>query len=135
MREEFYVMNGGFLFLGIYLGMLFTIGTILITYFKQISEGYDDRSRFQIMQKVGLDKEMIRDTSRSQVVWMFMLPLIVATVHTVFAYPIVQKLLMAFGLTSHKVLIASLAGVVLVFSLIYWIIYRLTARIYFSIVQ
>lgn len=134
-REEFYVMNGGFLFLGIYLGMLFTIGTILITYFKQISEGYDDRSRFQIMQKVGLDKEMIRDTSRSQVVWMFMLPIIVATVHTVFAYPIVQKLLMAFGLTSHKVLIISLASVVLSFSLIYWIIYRLTARIYFSLVQ
>lgn len=134
-REGFYVMNGGFLFLGIYLGMLFTIGTILITYFKQISEGYDDRSRFQIMQKVGLDKEMIRDTSRSQVVWMFMLPLIVATVHTIFAYPIVQKLLMVFGLTSHKILTISIAGVVLAFSLIYWVIYRLTARIYFSIVQ
>ena len=128
-------MNGGFLFLGIYLGILFTIGAILITYFKQISEGYDDRSRFQIMQKVGLDKEMIRDTSRSQVVWMFMLPLIVATVHTIFAYPIVQKLLMVFGLTSHKILIISIAGVVLAFSLIYWVIYRLTARIYFSIVQ
>ena len=87
------------------------------------------------MQKVGLDKEMIRDTSRSQVVWMFMLPLIVATVHTIFAYPIVQKLLMVFGLTSHKILIISIAGVVLAFSLIYWVIYRLTARIYFSIVQ
>lgn len=135
MSEEWYAMNGGFLFLGVFLGMLFTIGTILITYFKQISEGYDDRSRFQIMQKVGLDKEMIRDTSRSQVIWMFMLPLVVATIHTTFAYPIVYKLLILFGLNSHKILIISIVGVVTAFSLIYGLIYRLTAKVYYSIVQ
>lgn len=134
-RDEWYTMNGGFLFLGIFLGLLFTIGTVLITYYKQISEGYDDRERFQIMQKVGLDKDMIRSTSRSQVVWMFMLPLIVATVHTVFAYPIIHKLLMIFGIFSHTVLISCIVGVVLSFSVIYWLIYRLTARIYFSIVE
>lgn len=135
LRQEWYSMTGGFLFLGIFLGALFTIGTILITYFKQVSEGYDDRSRFQIMQKVGLDKKMIRDTSRSQVVWMFMLPILVATVHTAFAYPILYKMLLIFGLNSHAILIGSMAGVVIAFGLIYWIIYRLTARIYYSIVQ
>ncbi|MGP6140403.1 ABC transporter permease [Jeotgalibaca sp. A127] len=135
MREEWYSMTGGFLFLGIFLGTLFTIGTILITYFKQVSEGYEDRTRFQIMQKVGLDKEMIRDTSRSQVIWMFMLPIIVATIHTAFAYPILYKMLLIFGLHSHTILIGSIVGVVVAFGLIYWIIYRLTARIYYSIVQ
>lgn len=134
-RDEWYMLNGGFLFLGIFLGLLFTIGTVLITYYKQISEGYDDRERFQIMQKVGLDKDMIRSTSRSQVVWMFMLPLIVATVHTAFAYPIIHKLLMLFGIFSHTILISCIAGVVLSFSVIYWLIYRLTTRIYFSIVE
>ncbi len=135
VRTDWYVMNGGFLFLGIFLGLLFTIGTILITYFKQISEGYDDRNRFQIMQQVGLDKEMIRDTSRSQVVWMFLLPLLVATVHTAFAYPIVYKLLIVFGLNSHTILITSIIGVVLAFSILYWMIYRVTARVYYSIVH
>lgn len=134
-REEWYSLNGGFLFLGIFLGLLFTIGTILITYFKQISEGYDDRERFQIMQKVGLDKEMIRSTSRSQVVWMFMLPLLVATIHTAFAYPIIHKLLMLFGIFSNKILISCIAAVVLSFSLLYWLIYRLTAKVYYSIVR
>ena len=135
MREEWYAMTGGFLFLGIFLGGLFTIGTVLITYFKQVSEGYEDRTRFQIMQKVGLDKEMIRDTSRSQVVWMFMLPIIVATTHMAFAYPILYKMLLIFGLNSHLILIGSMAGVVVLFALIYWVIYRLTARVYYSIVQ
>lgn len=134
-KKEWYSLNGGFLFLGIFLGMLFTIGTVLITYFKQISEGYDDRERFQIMQKVGLDKEMIRSTSRSQVVWMFMLPLLVAAVHTAFAYPIVHKLLMLFGVFSDIVLINCIVGVLFLFSLVYWLIYRVTARIYYSIVQ
>lgn len=134
-RTEWYSLNGGFLFLGIFLGMLFMIGTILITYFKQISEGYDDRDRFQIMQKVGLDKGMIRDTSRGQVIWMFMLPLMVAAIHTAFAYPIIHKLLMVFGVTSHVTLISCIVGVVIFFSLLYWLIYRLTARIYYSIVK
>lgn len=134
-RGEWYSMNGGFLFLGIFLGMLFTLGAVLITYFKQISEGYDDRGRFQIMQKVGLDKDMIRDTSRNQVVWMFMLPLLVASVHTAFAYPIIHKLLMVFGVTSHVTLISCIIGVVIVFSLLYWLIYRWTARVYYAIVN
>lgn len=134
-RAEWFAMNGSFLFLGIFLSLLFMLGTILITYFKQISEGYDDRERFQIMQKVGLDKDMIRSTSRSQVVWMFMLPVIVATIHIAFAYPMVHKLLFIFDVTSHVTLLSCLAAVIVAFSLLYWLIYRLTARIYYSIVQ
>src|SRR5690606_9577533 len=98
--EEWYSVNGGFLFLGIFLGLLFTIGTLLITYFKQVSEGFDDREKFQIMQKVGLDEDMIKDSARSQIVWMFLLPIVIATIHVSFAYPIVRKLLLISGITN-----------------------------------
>src|SRR5690625_3435749 len=89
-RQEWYSINGGFLFLGIFLGGLFMIGAVLITYFKQVSEGYDDRERVQVMQKVGLDKETTRKATRSQIVWMFALPIITAVLHTIFAYPIIS---------------------------------------------
>ena len=134
-REEWYGMNGGFLFLGIFLGLLFTIGTVLITYFKQVSEGFDDREKFQIMQKVGLDKEMIQESTRSQIVWMFFLPIGIATIHVIFAYPIVRKLLLIFGVTNETTWLLSFVGVVIAFAAIYWLIYRLTSRVYYSIVK
>lgn len=134
-REEWYSLNGGFLFLGIFLGLLFTIGTVLITYFKQVSEGFDDREKFQIMQKVGLDKEMIEESTRSQIVWMFLLPIVIATIHVIFAYPIVRKLLLIFGVTNEITWLLSFIGVVIAFAAIYWVIYRLTSRVYYSIVK
>ena len=134
-REEWYSINGGFLFLGIFLGLLFTIGTVLITYFKQVSEGFDDREKFQIMQKVGLDKEMIRESTRSQIVWMFLLPIVIATIHVIFAYPIVQKLLLIFGVTNDVTWLLSFTGVVIAFAAVYWIIYRVTSKVYYSIVK
>lgn len=134
-RDEWYSMNGGFLFLGVFLGLLFTIGTVLITYFKQVSEGYDDREKFQIMQKVGLDQKMIKDSTRLQIVWMFFLPIIIAVIHIAFAYPIIQKMLMIFGITNQKLLVLSILGVIVAFSLIYWLIYRITSRIYYNIVK
>lgn len=134
-RQEWYSMNGGFLFLGIFLGGLFTIGTVLITYFKQFSEGYDDRERVQIMQKVGLDKETTREATRNQLVWMFTLPILTAVIHTAFAYPIIQKMLILFGITSHQLLIACTAGVAVAFSFIYWVIYKITSRVYLKIVE
>lgn len=134
-REEWYSMNGGFLFLGIFLGSLFIIGSVLITYFKQISEGFDDRERVQIMQKVGLDKVTTRKATRYQVVWMFSLPLLVAVLHTAFAFPILQKMLILFGITSSQLLIACTLGVVFVYALIYWIIYRVTSKVYLNIVE
>lgn len=134
-REEWYNINGGFLFLGIFLGLLFTIGTVLITYFKQVSEGFDDRKKFQIMQKVGLDKEMIRESTRSQIVWMFLLPIVIATIHVIFAYPIVRKLLLIFGVTNELTWLLSFSGVVIAFAAVYWMIYRITSRVYYSIVK
>lgn len=134
-RDEWYSMNGGFLFLGLFLGGLFTIGAALITYFKQVSEGFDDRERIQIMQKVGLDKETTRKATRSQIVWMFMLPIFVATMHTAFAFPIIQKMLILFGITSQTLLLTVTIGVVLSFAAIYGIIYLVTSKAYLSIVE
>lgn len=134
-REEWYSMNGGFLFLGIFLGGLFTIGSVLITYFKQVSEGYEDRERIQIMQKVGLDKETTRQATRYQILWMFSLPLTVAIMHTIFAYPILQKMLVLFGITSSKLFILCITIVILIYALIYWVIYRITSKIYLDIVE
>ena len=134
-RDEWFSLNGGFLFLGIFLGLLFTIGTVLITYFKQVSEGFDDREKFQIMQKVGLDKDMIQESTRSQIVWMFLLPIVIATIHVSFAYPIVRKLLMIFGVTNDVTWLLSFIVVVLAFAAIYWMIYRITSRVYYSIVK
>lgn len=134
-REDWYSLNGGFLFLGIFLGLLFTIGTLLITYFKQVSEGFDDRGKFQIMQKVGLDEDMIKESTRSQIVWMFLLPIVIATIHVSFAYPIVRKLLMIFGVTNDMTWLMTFIAVVIAFAAIYWMIYRVTSRVYYSIVK
>lgn len=134
-RQEWYSANGGFLFIGVFLGLLFTFGAILITYFKQVSEGYDDRDKFQIMQKVGLDKQMIEKSTRSQIIWMFFLPLLIAVMHVAFAFPIIQKMLLFFSVTDTTLVVLCIAGVVLFFSLVYWIIYRITSRVYFSIVK
>ncbi|GEK88546.1 putative ABC transport system permease protein [Alkalibacterium putridalgicola] len=134
-REEWYSTNGGFLFIGIFLGGLFTIGAVLITYYKQISEGYEDRERIQIMQKVGLDKETTRQATHSQILWMFTLPILTAALHTAFAYPIVQKLLLLFGITSNTLFLLTTIGVVMGYSLIYWIIYRITSKLYLNIVE
>lgn len=134
-REEWYSMNGGFLFLGIFLGGLFTIGSVLITYFKQVSEGFEDRERIQIMQKVGLDKATTRKATSYQLIWMFSLPLLVAILHTIFAFPILQKMLVLFGITSPSLLLFSTATVILVYALIYWVIYRITSKIYLNIVE
>ncbi|OUL07641.1 ABC transporter [Sedimentibacter sp. SX930] len=135
MREEWNTMNGGFLFLGIFLGVLFTFGAALITYFKQVSEGYDDREKFQIMQKVGLDKQMIRKTTRLQIVWMFLLPLIIAVTHVTFAFPIIQKLLLLFSVVNTALVFWCFIGVIVGFSVIYWIIYQVTSKVYYNIVE
>lgn len=134
-RQEWYTTNGGFLFLGIFLGFLFLLGTILITYFKQVSEGYDDHDKFKIMQQMGLDKEMILKTTRAQVIWMFFLPLIVATVHILFAFPILSEMLQSFGIINNQRILIVIAIVIFAFSLLYWTIFRITSRVYYSIIK
>lgn len=135
LSEQLYDVNGGFLFLGIFLGLLFTFGAALITYFKQVSEGYDDREKFQIMQKVGLDKQTIRKTTRLQIIWMFLLPLVVAVIHVAFAFPIIQKLLLLFSVVNTTLVFWCFAGVIVGYSVIYGIIYQVTSKVYYSIVK
>lgn len=135
LSVELYDVNGGFLFLGIFLGLLFTFGAALITYFKQVSEGYDDREKFQIMQKVGLDKQTIRKTTRLQIIWMFLLPLVIAVIHVAFAFPIIQKLLLLFNVVDTTLIFWCFAGVIVGYSVIYGIIYQVTSKVYYSIVK
>ena len=135
LSDALYDMNGGFLFLGIFLGLLFTFGAALITYFKQVSEGYDDREKFQIMQKVGLDKQMIRKTTRLQIIWMFLLPLVIAVIHVAFAFPIIQKLLLLFNVVDTTLIFWCFASVIVGYSVIYGIIYQVTSKVYYSIVK
>lgn len=132
-RESFYELYGGFLFIGIFLGIIFLMATTLIIYYKQISEGYDDRERYQIMQKVGMSKKEVRQSIRSQVLLVFFLPLIMAVIHLAFAFKIITKLLSVLNLTNVSLFFMYTVGTVAVFAVIYAIIYSITAREYYKI--
>ena len=134
-REDFYIFNGGFIFIGCFLGLLFTMGTVLIIYYKQISEGYDDSERFKIMQKVGMSKKEVKNTINKQILIVFFLPLAVAVIHIAVAFNVVSKLLSLFGLFSTSTLILAIAGTVVIFAVLYAVVYRLTAKTYYKIVQ
>lgn len=133
-KESFLAIYGGLFFLGIFLGALFMMATILIIYYKQISEGYDDKERFQIMQKVGLSKEEVKKTIQSQVLTVFFLPLITAVIHIAFAFPVITRLLAMLNLTN-VTLFAIFTGItILIFAIVYGIVYSITAREYYKIV-
>ena len=132
-RESFYELYGGFLFIGIFLGIIFLMATTLIIYYKQISEGYDDRERYQIMQKVGMSKKEVRQSIRSQVLLVFFLPLIMAVIHLAFAFKIITKLLSVLNLTNVSLFFIYTVGTVAVFAIIYAIIYSITAKEYYKI--
>ena len=132
-RESFYELYGGFLFIGIFLGIIFLMATTLIIYYKQISEGYDDRERYQIMQKVGMSKKEVRQSIRSQVLLVFFLPLIMAVIHLAFAFKIITKLLSVLNLTNISLFFMYTVGTVAVFAVIYAIIYSITAKEYYKI--
>ena len=117
------------------IGCVFLIGTILITYYKQISEGYEDRRNYQIMKKVGLPDALIKKSSSSQIVWMFFIPLIVAILHSMVASKIVYQLLGLFGLNSYMSYLNDIAIIVGSFAVIYFIIFKLTSNIYYKIVR
>lgn len=134
-REDFLMVYGGLLFLGIFLGALFLMATVLIIYYKQISEGYDDKERFEIMQKVGMSKKEIRKTIRSQVLMVFFLPLAAAVIHIAFAFPMITKLLAVLNLKNTALFMLSTIMTILVFAVIYAIIFSLTAREYYKIVE
>lgn len=130
-----YELNGGFLFLGAIIGIIFITGTILITYYKKISEGYEDRDKYQIMKKVGLSDDLIKKTTASQLIWMFFMPLFIAIIHSLVASKIVYQLLGLFSIHNFMSYGKSLISVILIFFLVYFLIYKLTSRIYYKIVK
>lgn len=134
-KTQFFSLYGGLFFLGIFLGLLFIMATMLIIYYKQVSEGYDDRERFKIMQKVGMSRAEVKQSIRSQVLTVFFLPLVTAGIHVAFAFPIITKLLEVFNLTDTGLFAWCTAGTVLVFALFYTLVYGLTARVYYRIVS
>ena len=134
-RQDFYGTYGGIFFLGILLSLVFLLATVLIIYYKQVTEGYEDEGRFEIMQKVGMSRQDIRKSVNSQMLTVFALPLITAVLHLGFAFPMVQKLLMLFNLRNAALMLTVMAVTVLLFGLIYALIYKLTANAYFSIVS
>lgn len=133
-RGEFYMVNGGLLFLGIFLGIMFLMITCLIIYFKQISEGYEDKERFVIMQKVGMSKREVKSSISTQIRLVFFLPIIVAAIHVAAAYPIIVRLLAILNLSNVSLFAACLAGTILVFGVIYFVMFKLTSRSYYRIV-
>ena len=134
-RANLYGLAGGFLFLGLFLGFIFLMATVLIIYYKQISEGYEDKARFEIMQKVGLSREEVRASIRSQVLMVFFLPILVAAVHIAFDFNMVEKLLTLFYLHDTALTALCTLGTLLVFFLVYGAVYLLTARTYYKIVE
>lgn len=133
--ESYYADNGSLLFIGIFLGSLFLMGTAMIIYYKQISEGYEDQKRFEIMQKVGLSRREVRSSVRRQILMVFFLPLLMAMLHITMAFPMIRRLLLLFGMTNTKLFIGCTAGTVLIFAVVYGLIYLMTARSYYHIVE
>ena len=133
--ESYYADNGSLLFIGIFLGSLFLMGTAMIIYYKQISEGYEDQKRFEIMQKVGLSRREVRSSVRRQILMVFFLPLLMAILHITMAFPMIRRLLLLFGMTNTKLFIGCTAGTVLIFAVVYGVIYLMTARSYYHIVE
>ena len=133
--ESYYADNGSLLFIGIFLGSLFLMGTAMIIYYKQISEGYEDQKRFEIMQKVGLSRREVRSSVRRQILMVFFLPLLMAMLHIIMAFPMIRRMLLLFGMTNTKLFIGCTAGTVLIFAVVYGLIYLMTARSYYHIVE
>ncbi len=134
-RADFYSIYGGIFYLGVILSIVFIFAAVLIIYYKQVSEGYEDQARFEIMQKVGMTKQDIRRSINSQLLTIFFLPLAGAGLHLVFAFPIIEKLLLLFNLNNHMLFVGTTVGSFLVFALFYVIVYRITAGAYYQIVS
>ena len=133
-RADFYGLFGGIFFLGIFLSILFLAATVLIIYYKQVTEGYEDEARFEIMRKVGMTAKDIRKSINSQMLTVFFLPLVTAAVHTAFAFPIVQKLLAIFNLRNTALSLMVTGVAIVIFGIFYGVIYKITSNAYYSIV-
>ena len=134
-RDNFYSLYGGLFYLGIVLSLVFLMAAVLIIYYKQISEGYEDQKRFEIMQKVGMTKREIRKSINSQLLTVFFLPLVFAGLHLAFAFPIISKLLLMFGLMNNALLITTTVVCFVIFALFYAVVYKITSNAYYKIVS
>ncbi|KMZ53209.1 ABC transporter permease [Dorea sp. D27] len=133
--ESFYMLYGGLLFIGIYLGLMFLMATVLIIYYKQISEGFDDKERYQIMQKVGMSKKEVKRSIRSQVLTVFFLPLAAAIIHIAVAFKVITRMLEALNFVNVSLFLTCTITTVVVFAIFYAIVFAITAREYYKIVN
>lgn len=134
LEDSYGGMVGGFLFLGVFLGIVFTFAAALIIYYKQISEGYYDKDKFEIMQKVGMSRTEVKKTIRRQVLLVFFIPLIMAGIHVAAAFKMITKLLLVFSMTNVHLFALCTVCTFLVFAAIYAAVYAVTAREYYKIV-
>ena len=134
-RQDFYITFGGLFFIGMILSAMFIAAAALIIYYKQVSEGYEDQSRFAIMRKVGMTRQDIKKSINSQILTVFFIPLLMAGVHLAFAFPLVWQLLTMFSLTNKRLAIFTNIGAFLIFCVFYVVIYRFTAHAYYRIVS
>lgn len=133
-ENEFYSIYGGLFFLGVFLGIMFLMVTVMIIFYKQISEGYDDKQRYEIMEKVGMSNEEVKTSIQSQIRMVFFLPIVTAAIHVAAAFPMINRLLMLLNLTNTRLFIICLIITILIFTLIYYIVFKLTSRSYYKIV-
>ncbi|MGN0204112.1 MAG: ABC transporter permease, partial [Coprococcus sp.] len=134
-RSGFYGLYGSLFFLGSLLGVVFVCAAVLIMYYKQVTEGYEDQSRFEIMQKVGMTKKDIRQSINSQILTVFFAPLLMAGVHLIFAFPMIYKLLLLFGLKNLQLLVLVNLGCFMMFAVFYILVYKMTSGAYYNIVS
>lgn len=133
-REQIYVLYGGLFFIGIFLGTMFLMVTVMIIFYKQISEGYDDKARYEIMEKVGMSNDEVKKSITSQVRMVFFLPIILAACHLAAAFPLLRRLLVLFNLTDIKLIAICMSATFLVFVAIYYIVFKITSKAYYRIV-
>lgn len=134
-KKDYLSMYGGLFFLGVFLGLVFLVATILIIYYKQISEGFEDKERFEIMQKVGMSQAEVKQSIRSQILMVFFLPLLTAGIHMIFAFPLMSRLLGLLGLSNNSLFVICALICFVVFGIFYGIVYLLTAKVYYRIVR
>lgn len=134
-KSSFYGLYNGLFFIGIVLGIVFLFGTVLIIYYKQITEGYEDQSRFQILQKVGMTSRQIRHSVNSQILIVFFLPLVMAGLHILVAFQIIIRLLQLFGMSNVSLFGLTTIVCFIIFAAFYVLVYLATARIYYRIIR
>ncbi|NLC05007.1 MAG: hypothetical protein GX778_00580 [Erysipelothrix sp.] len=134
-KDRYLSQYGSLFFVGLFLGILFLVATVLIIYFKQISEGYQDQERYEILQKVGMTKEEVKSTINTQIKFVFFLPVLMATVHIAFAFPLLKKVLGMLGLFNTNLFIIVTLITIVVFALFYALVYHQTAKVYYKIVN